>query len=95
MGGETAEDSVTGDKVKRFKDAFNEQGYIDVRNRLRFFNINQFTHYYPNVTKKETPASYNRIVVTHMSLLSYPGLSTEKVIFHFKLLVHKQETVMM
>lgn len=81
VGGETSEDSVTADKVKRFKNAFNEQGYIDVRNRLRIFNINQFTHYYPNVTRKDTPDSYNRIVVTHLSLLSYPGLSTEKVIY--------------
>lgn len=79
VGGE-GEDSVTDEKVKRFKDAFNEQGYVDVRNRLRIFNINQFTHYYPNVTKKDTPVTYNRIVVTHLSLLSYPGRSTEKVI---------------
>lgn len=79
VGGETAEDSITNEKITRFKEAFNEQGYIDVRNRMRIFSINQFTHYYPNVTKKETPATYNRIVVTHLSLLSYPGLSTEKV----------------
>lgn len=79
VGGETAEDSVTADKVKRFKDAFDEQGYIDVRNRLRIFNINQFTHYYPNVSKQDTPSTYYRTVVTHLSLLSFPGLSTEKV----------------
>lgn len=79
VGGETSDDHVTVDKVKRFREAFDEQGYIDVRNRLRIFNINQFTHYYPNVTKKDTPAAYYRVVVTHLSLLSYPGLSTEKV----------------
>ncbi|KAG4072380.1 hypothetical protein HA402_004312 [Bradysia odoriphaga] len=79
VGGETAEDSVTVDKVKRFREAFDEQGYVDVKNRLRLFNINQFTHHYPNVTKKDTPAAYYRVVVTHLSLLSFPGLSTEKV----------------
>ncbi|KAJ6649874.1 hypothetical protein Bhyg_05115 [Pseudolycoriella hygida] len=77
VGGEG--EPVTAEKIQRFKNAFNEQGYMDVRNRLRIFNINQFTNYYPNVTKEGTPASYNRIVVTHISLLSYPGLSTEKV----------------
>lgn len=86
VGGETAEDSVTSQKVKRFKDAFDEQGYIDVGNRLRIFNINQFTHQYPNVSKSETPEWYNRVVVTHLSLLSYPGRSTEKV-SHFHCLV--------
>ncbi len=79
VGGENAEDSVTPEKVKRFKDAFNEQGYIDVKHRLRIFNINQFTHHYPNVTKQDTPSTYYRVVVTHLSLLSYPGRSTEKV----------------
>lgn len=79
VGGETSDDSITAEKVKRFKEAFDEQGYIDVGNRLRIFSINQFTHYYPNVTKEETPEWYNRIVVTHLSLLSYPGRSTEKV----------------
>lgn len=79
VGGENSEDIVTSGKVKRFKKAFNEQGYVDVRNQLRIFNVNQFTHFFPNVTKNETPASYYRIVVTHMSLLLFPGLSTEKV----------------
>lgn len=78
IGGE-ASDQPTPEKVNRFKNAFYEQTYMDVKNRLRIFNINQFTHSFPNVTKEETPAHYNRIVVTHMSLLSYPGLSTEKV----------------
>lgn len=81
IGGETTDDSVTADKVKRFKEAFDERGYVDVRNRLRVFNINQFSHYYPNVTKNETPSMYHRVVVTHMSLLSYTGASTEKVNF--------------
>lgn len=79
VGGETLDDAVTEDKVQRFRKAFDERGHIDVRNRLRIFNINQFTHYYPNVTKEDTPAAYYRVVVTHLSLLSFPGLSTQKV----------------
>lgn len=79
VGGENSDDVVTSEKVNRFKYAFDEQGYVDVRNRLRIFNINQLTNFAPNVSKDETPASFNRIVVTHISLLSFPGLSTERV----------------
>lgn len=79
IGGESSKDIVTDEKVVRFGAAFHEQGYLDVRNRTRLFNVNLLTSVYPNVTRDSTPTHMTRVIVTHMSLLSYPGLYTDKV----------------
>lgn len=78
IGGEL-KDVVTSEKVNRFKEAFQEKGYLDVRNVTRIFNVNLLTSVYPNVTRHTTPSHMSRIVATHISLLSYPGLYTDKV----------------
>lgn len=83
IGGES-KDVITAEKVNRFREAFQENGFMDIRNNTRIFNVNLLTSVYPNVTRHTTPAHMSRIVATHISLLSYPGLYTDKVILLFQ-----------
>lgn len=78
IGGERT-DTITSDKTNRFKEGFNEQTYMDVLNTTRIFNINLLTHVFPNVSKDSTPSQYNRIAISHYSILSYPGFYSDKV----------------
>lgn len=80
VGGEER-DYVTARKLKRFKMGFNETDSTVVRNRLRFFNINLMTHAYPeyNETNYRVTNELLNIVLSHISILSYPGLSMKTV----------------
>lgn len=81
IGGETLDDIVTDAKVARFQQSFRgaSSDYVDVVNRTRIVNVNLLTGRTPNVTAATTPAHMWRIVVTHMSLLAYPGFKSERV----------------
>lgn len=80
VGGENA-DYVTSFKLNRFHNAFNETSATFVRNYLRFLNINLITRKYPtlNDSESEKYSSLANIVLTHFSILSYPGLTMKKV----------------
>lgn len=80
IGGEE-HDYVTARKLKRFGLGFNETDSTIVSNRIRFFNINLMTHAYPEYNET-TDGIANRminIVLSHVSILSYPGLSMKTV----------------
>ena len=78
IGGEHAE-IIKAETVTRFKKVFQEKAYVDVKNLTRIFNINLLTHEDPHVTKKTTAENLNRIIISHISLLSYPGYYSDKV----------------
>lgn len=80
IGGED-HDYVTARKLKRFEIGFNETDSTIVSNRLRFFNINLMTHTYPeyNDTSDGIANKLLPIVLSHISILSYPGLSMKTV----------------
>lgn len=80
IGGED-HDYVTARKLKRFERGFNETDSAIVSNRLRFFNINLMTHTYPdlNDTGNGIANKLLTIVLSHISILSYPGLSMKTV----------------
>lgn len=78
IGGEQS-DIVTAEKLNRFKEGFHEQGYVDVNNATRIFNVNLLSHIAPNVTKDSTPGQFNRIIVSHISLLAFAGTFSDKV----------------
>lgn len=80
IGGENA-DYVTSFKLNRFHNAFNETSATLVRNYLRFLNINLITRKYPtlNDSESEKYSGLANIVLTHFSILSYPGLTMKKV----------------
>lgn len=80
IGGERS-DVVTEAKTKRFKIAFDEHDIIDTK-YAKFFNVNLLTHKYPNISIKNDILSnpvQTHIVVTHLSLISYPGVFMDKV----------------
>lgn len=79
IGGEGA-DYATAFKTRRFHRNFNETSTLVVNNRLRLLNINLLTHIYPdlNETYSSAPKLFN-IVLTHLSVLSYPGLTMKTV----------------
>lgn len=79
IGGEGS-DRVTDRKVKRFKNAFDEHSSIVMGNRYRLINTNMMTHTYPDISDAEIDDHIN-IVLSHMSILSYPGLSMKTVSF--------------
>lgn len=83
IGGERT-DYITPKKINRFKEAFNERNTLIVNNKLRLININLLTHNYPEMDDKSVNDFIN-IIVTHISILSYPGLSLQTVscIFFF------------
>lgn len=79
IGGEGG-DYATAFKMQRFRRSFNETSMLLVNNRLRLLNINLLTHIYPDLN--ETYASKQKllnIVLTHLSVLSYPGLTMKTV----------------
>lgn len=80
IGGERS-DYITTLKTTRFREAFNESDLAMVQNRYRFFNINLLTHKYPEFEDNEStlPSRFLNIVLTHMSVLSYPGLTMKLV----------------
>lgn len=78
IGGERR-DFITDRKVIRFKSAFNEQITLVVGNRYRLINTNMMTHTYPDISDTEIDQNIN-ILLSHMSILSYPGISMKTVI---------------
>lgn len=80
IGGEE-QDYVTARKLKRFEIGFNETDTTVVSNRIRFFNINLMTHAYPeyNETTDANASKMVNVVLSHVSILSYPGLSMKTV----------------
>lgn len=80
IGGEE-HDYVTVRKLKRFEKGFNETDSTVVRNRIRFFNINLMTHAYPEINETIDGIANKmiNIVLSHISILSYPGLSMKTV----------------
>lgn len=80
IGGEE-NDYVTARKLKRFETGFNETDSTIVSKRIRFFNINLMTHAYPeyNETKDGLANTMINIVLSHISILSFPGLSMKTV----------------
>lgn len=84
IGGERT-DYVSAFKVNRFRDAYNETDITIVRNQFRFIHVNLLTHKYPDVIAETTSTSENHllnIILSHVSILSYPGL-TMKTVRHF------------
>lgn len=79
IGGETAADVVTEEKVRRFGRNFHVADHVDVLNRTRVVNVNLLTQRPPDVRAATTPAHMWRVIVTHMSLLAYPGFTSERV----------------
>lgn len=77
IGGERS-DYITDRKVNRFKSAFNEQSSLLMANRYRLINTNMMTHTYPDISDTEIDA-YINILLSHMSILSYPGISMKTV----------------
>lgn len=79
IGGESPADVVTEEKVQRFGERFNAAGWVDVAaNRTRVVNLNLLRS--GRIIEREalaerTPAGMWRVVMTHMSLLAYPGVS--------------------
>lgn len=81
IGGEK-HDYVTAFKIKRFQNGFNETGSMLINNRIRLFNINVLTHTYPELNQTNATLNANKfvnIVLTHISILSYPGLTMKTV----------------
>lgn len=75
-------DYVTAFKTNRFHRSFNETSSIVISNRLRFLNINLLTHIYPELNETEGISAANKlinIVLTHISVLYYPGLTMKTV----------------
>lgn len=77
IGGERS-DYITDRKINRFKSAFDEQSSLFVTNRYRLININMMTHTFPDISDTEIDAHIN-IILSHMSILSYPGISMKTV----------------
>lgn len=78
IGGE-GDDRVSKRKEDRFQHWFGNHSFLDVRNRTRLIHVNLLSHITPNVTRKTIPAHLTRIIITHISLLSYPGFYSERV----------------
>lgn len=81
IGGE-GKDYVTAFKTSRFHKGFNESSSMNTNNHLRFLNINLLTHIYPDLNESDTITTTNKlinIVLTHISVLSYPGLTMKTV----------------
>lgn len=80
IGGE-GRDYATAFKSNRFHKNFNETSTIIVNNRLRLLNINLLTHTYPDLNETDASQKVLNIVLTHLSVLSYPGLTMKTVNF--------------
>lgn len=67
-------------KKDRFRKSFNETNIVVVNKRLRFLNINLLTHIYPDLNETdEISTKFFNIVLSHISVLSYPGLTMKTV----------------
>lgn len=83
IGGED-DDRISDRKVNRFREAFNERSYLEVKDLYRLLNVNLLTHKFPELNERPSDdktewREFTNIVLTHISLLSYPGLSLNKV----------------
>lgn len=78
IGGES-NDYVNAFKKNRFRKGFNETNTLIVNNRLRLFNINLLTHIYPEFNETDTSHKLLNIILSHLSVLSYPGLTMKTV----------------
>lgn len=75
-------DYVTAFKTNRFHRSFNETSSVVIGNRLRFRNINLLTHIFPELNETDGISAANKlinIVLTHISVLYYPGLTMKTV----------------
>lgn len=77
VGGE-GEDRVTSKKLIRFRKAFNEEKTLIVNGRHRFISCNMITRDFINVDETSID-NYVNIALSHMSILSFPGLSMKTV----------------
>lgn len=82
IGGERT-DYVSAFKVNRFREAYNETDVTVVRNQYRFLNVNLMTHKYPESIENTSTSSNHmmNIILSHISILSYPGLTMKTVQF--------------
>lgn len=82
IGGEN-HDMVTPRKTKRFQRGFNETNFNLVKNHLRFLSMNLMSHTYPNLNDTDdhvtSGGKFFNIVLSHISVLYYPGLSMKTV----------------
>lgn len=79
VGGE-GKDYVSTFKVNRFHDAFNDTAITVVRDRFRFLHVNLMTRTYPELMVDNMNSSnLLNIVLSHISILSYPGLTMKTV----------------
>lgn len=81
VGGEGA-DHVSAFKVSRFHEAFNDTAVSIVRDRFRFLHVNLMTRTYPEPDTMNSSNSVN-IILSHISILSYPGLTMKSVCIGF------------
>lgn len=77
IGGERS-DFITDRKVNRFRSAFNERSALVVGNRYQLINTNMMTHTYPDISDTDVDRHIN-ILLSHMSILSFPGISMKTV----------------
>lgn len=75
IGGE-GHDYVTKKKHERFQKTFNEMNDLILRQKFRLINTNMLTRDFPDLIDIDKQIN---IIVSHMSLLSYPGLSMKTV----------------
>lgn len=81
IGGEGS-DHVTPQKLNRFRETFNESHSVIVRKRFRFFNINLLTRKYPELNDSESSNKLLNIILSHISILSYPGITMKTVCYY-------------
>lgn len=77
IGGE-GDDRVTGKKIARFANTFHEQNVVVLNKRHRIINCNMITRNFPDVDP-ETVDDFVNVAISHMSILSFPGLSMKTV----------------
>lgn len=80
IGGERS-DLVTEFKANRFKQAFNERSFLQIKQFYRLLNVNLLAHKYPEL-KNDKDYGFNltkNIALTHISFLTYPGYFSETV----------------
>lgn len=79
IGGE-GNDHVSAFKANRFRAAYNETDTTAVQNYFRFININLLTRKYLEAIKENSSTSdMLNIVLSHISILTYPGLTMKEV----------------
>lgn len=80
IGGER-QDYVTEFKTNRFKQAFGDRSFLETNNMYRLVNVNLLTHKYPDLNDGDGSdiGPLSNIILTHISMLSYPGQFTDTV----------------